>query len=69
VLGMQDEIKIPKMDVRGYAKYVLRNGVVEEKRELLGCLISRLILTDRKLSLCDGNSMESALKRANIHAF
>ena len=26
------------MDIRGYAKYVLKNGKVEEKREILGCL-------------------------------
>ena len=38
VLGMESEIKIPKMDVRGYAKYVLKNGRAEEKRELLSCL-------------------------------
>ena len=44
VLGMQNEIKVPKMDTRGYAKYVLKNGVVEEKRELLGCLKSKLVL-------------------------
>ncbi|MEK7591695.1 MAG: recombinase family protein [Patescibacteria group bacterium] len=51
VLGMESEIKIPKMDVRGYAKYVLKNGRAEEKRELLSCLKSRLILADGKLSL------------------
>ena len=53
VLGMQDEIKIPKMDVRGYAKYVLKNGALEEKRDLLGCLTSKLVLENKELSMDD----------------
>jgi len=36
VLG--SEAKIPKVDVRKYAKYVLREGTKEEKREMIGCL-------------------------------
>jgi hypothetical protein len=51
ILGMQNEIKIPKMDVRGYAKYVLKNGTAEEKREIMGCLKSRLVLADAKIRL------------------
>jgi len=51
VLGMSDEITIPKMDVRGYAKYVLKNGKVEEKREILSCLKSRITLADGKIRL------------------
>ncbi|MEK7590687.1 MAG: recombinase family protein [Patescibacteria group bacterium] len=51
VLGMQNEIKIPKMDVRGYAKYMLTNGVADQKRELLTCLRSKLELKDGKLTL------------------
>ncbi|MBI3331648.1 recombinase family protein [Candidatus Peregrinibacteria bacterium] len=51
VLGIQNEVKIPKMDVRGYAKYVLKNGKPEEKREILGCLKSMLKLADGKISL------------------
>ncbi len=51
VLGMDQSITIPKMDVRGYAKYVLKNGTAEEKRELLSCLKSRLVMNDGKLRL------------------
>src|SRR3989344_4930981 len=29
VLGIRNEVRIPTMDVRGYAKYVLKNGKVE----------------------------------------
>jgi len=51
VLGMQNKVTIPKMDVRGYAKYVLKNGKAEEKREILGCLKSHLNLMQGVLSL------------------
>ncbi len=34
-----------------YAKYVLKEGTVHEKRELLGHLRSRLLLEDKKISL------------------
>lgn len=51
VLGMDQSIKVPKMDVRGYAKYVLKNGTAEEKREILGSLKSQLSLANGKISL------------------
>ncbi|MDD4628321.1 MAG: hypothetical protein PHE68_02910 [Candidatus Peribacteraceae bacterium] len=53
VLGQTTEkrIRIPKVDVRNYAKYVLREGSNEEKRELLGCLKSPLILKNGKVAL------------------
>lgn len=51
VLGMDQSIKVPKMDVPGYAKYVLKNGTAEEKREILGSLKSQLSLADGKISL------------------
>lgn len=40
-----------EMDVRAYMKYLLREGSVSEKRELLGNLRSRLLCADKKLSL------------------
>ncbi|MDO8648343.1 MAG: recombinase family protein [Candidatus Peregrinibacteria bacterium] len=51
VLGMDQSIKIPKMDVRGYAKYVLKNGTAEEKREILESLKSQLSLANGKINL------------------
>lgn len=53
VLGQTAEtkIKIPKIDIRNYAKYVLREGSNEEKRELLGCLKSQLVLKDGKIDM------------------
>ena len=37
------------LDIRSYAKYVLREGSIMEKREVLGCLESKLIMKDKKI--------------------
>ncbi|MBI4599042.1 recombinase family protein [Candidatus Uhrbacteria bacterium] len=39
------------MDIRAYAKYLMREGTVSEKRELLGNLRSRLVYQDKHVSL------------------
>ncbi len=51
LLGTKEKIDIPNIDVRGYAKYVLKEGSDIEKRELLGCLKSRICLAQKKVSL------------------
>lgn len=38
-------------DIRNYAKYILKEGTVTEKRELLANLRSRIIYKDKKLTL------------------
>ena len=45
VLGGEPSNNVPtkKIDVRTYAKYLLREGTVTEKRELLALLQSKLI--------------------------
>ena len=40
-----------QIDLRGYAKYLLKEGSVIEKRELLSCIKSRLILTQKVITL------------------
>lgn len=50
-LGTKDKIALPNVDIRGYAKYVLREGTNEEKREMLGCLKSRIYLAEKRISL------------------
>jgi DNA invertase Pin-like site-specific DNA recombinase len=40
-----------EMDVRAYMKYLLREGSVSEKRELLGNLRSRLVYTNKAIGL------------------
>ena len=49
--GTTDTIEAKEMDIRKYAKYLLKNGSREEKRELLEHLRDRLILNDRVIAL------------------
>ncbi|MDP3729874.1 MAG: recombinase family protein [bacterium] len=51
VLGIKEKIQKPDVDVRSYAKHMLKEGTIHEKRELLENLRSRIILKDRKISL------------------
>lgn len=51
VLGMKTKERNTDVDVRNYAKYLLKDGTITEKRELLVCLKSQLILKDRKVLL------------------
>ncbi|HVW82443.1 MAG TPA: recombinase family protein [Candidatus Paceibacterota bacterium] len=51
VLGMKTKERNSDIDPCDYAKYLLREGTITEKRELLACLKSRLVLKDRKISL------------------
>ncbi len=51
VLGHKKEARNSEIDIKNYAKYLLREGTITEKRELLSCLKSKLILKDRKIEL------------------
>jgi len=51
VLGQNQEKISLDIDVRNYAKYLLKEGTLIEKRELLSCLKSKLILKDKKITL------------------
>jgi hypothetical protein len=53
VLGLKKELKskMDGVDVKTYAKYILKEGSVIEKRELMGCLKSKFILKDRSIYL------------------
>ncbi len=52
VLGSTDKVKNrDDMDIRNYAKYILKEGSVSEKRELLGNLRSRIVYKDKTLTL------------------
>ncbi|NBX50538.1 hypothetical protein EBT25_11525, partial [bacterium] len=42
-----------EVNIRAYAKYLLRQGSISEKRELLGNLRSRLVYLNRKITLLD----------------
>ncbi len=52
VLGENEKIKTDKeMDIRNYAKYLLKEGAVSDKRELLGNLRSKIEYKDKTLKL------------------
>ncbi len=52
VLGSTDKVKNREdMDIRNYAKYILKEGSTSEKRELLGNLRSRIVYKDKTLTL------------------
>jgi site-specific DNA recombinase len=53
VLGSKKKDRAADVDIRTYAKYLLREGSLEEKREMLGCFKSRLLLRDRTVHLVD----------------
>ncbi len=45
----EQEYKAKDADIRNYAKYLLTEGTIFEKRELLGCLKSQINLKDKKI--------------------
>lgn len=54
VLGAREKIQTNKeMDIRNYAKYILKEGTTIEKRELLANLRSRIQYKDKVLTLID----------------
>lgn len=54
VLGATEKIQNNKdTDIRNYAKYILKEGSVTEKRELLANLRSRIVYKDKDLTLLD----------------
>lgn len=51
LLGIKEKIKVDDVDIRNYAKFVLREGQDLEKRELLGCFKSKIFLNNKVISL------------------
>lgn len=47
LLGTKKKIVVADIDIRNYAKYVLQEGKDIEKRELLSCLQSKLVLKNK----------------------
>lgn len=46
-----DDNVADNVNIRNYAKYILKQGSISEKRELLGCLKSKLFLASKVVSL------------------
>jgi len=51
ILGIKTKVEIADVDIRNYAKYLLREGTDTEKRELLGCLKSKITLKSKLIQL------------------
>lgn len=51
VLGTKEKIEIKDADIRNYTVYILREASDTEKRELLGCLRSKVLLKNKQISL------------------
>lgn len=51
VLGQKSLPDKTRVDIRNYAKYILREGTRDEKREILSCLKSRIHLEDKRIYL------------------
>jgi len=50
-LGKENSSKIQPVDLQHYAKFVLKEGSILEKRSILECLKSDIILADKKILL------------------
>lgn len=50
-LGTEGKVTIADVDIRNYAKYILRQGQDIEKRELLGCLKGEIQLSNKIIKL------------------
>lgn len=51
VLNTKQQIEIKDVDIRDYAKFILKDGLVEEKRELLSCFKNQIILRKKEIYL------------------
>lgn len=52
-LGKENRSKIQKVDLQDYAKFVLKEGTILEKRSILECLKSEIVLKDRIILLSE----------------
>jgi len=52
VLGIKNEKEVQKeINVKSYAKYILKEGTILEKRELLSSLKTKLVLKNKMIQL------------------
>ena len=48
--GKQNDIDVCDIDIKNYAKFILKEGDTKEKRELLSCLKTKIILSRKIIS-------------------
>jgi hypothetical protein len=51
ILGRKSPVVIKDIDIRNYAKFILQEGSMDEKREFLGCLKSEILLSNKSILL------------------
>ncbi len=51
VTGKNENIDVNNIDIKNYAKFLLKEGVIEEKRELLNCLNEEIILKNKTIQI------------------
>jgi DNA invertase Pin-like site-specific DNA recombinase len=51
LLGIKERVEVGDIDIRNYAKYILKDATDLEKRELLGCLKNQITLKNKLISL------------------
>ncbi len=51
LLGNTEKVEIKEIDIKNYAKFVLREGSLVEKREVLSDFKSKILLTNKQLSI------------------
>jgi hypothetical protein len=52
-LGKERNEKIESVDLKDYARFVLREGSILEKRSVIGCVSSNLVLINGKIMICE----------------
>lgn len=51
ILGEKAQVFLKDINTLAYAMFVLKEGSLEEKREIMNCLKGQLILNKRKLEM------------------
>jgi hypothetical protein len=51
ILGSKEKIEVNDIDIRNYTKYVLKEASDLEKRELLSCLKSKILLANKMVGV------------------
>jgi site-specific DNA recombinase len=51
LLGTKTPVAVKDIDIRNYAKFILIEGTMDEKREFMRCLKSEIVLRDKRVEL------------------
>ena len=51
LLGERIDMEVTDIDIKEYVKFLLKEGTLEEKREVISCFNSQILLKDKTLIL------------------